>query len=44
MSKYDSLALIRAEILSGIPSPDANSVEMNSDDDDFPRGKGRLNN
>lgn len=44
MSEDDSLALVRAEIFSGIPSPDANSVEMNSDDDDFPWGKDSLNN
>lgn len=44
MSEDDSLALKRAEILLGIRSPDANSVEMNSDDDDFPWGKGNLNN
>lgn len=44
MSKENSLALIRAESLSGIPSPDAKSIEINSADDGFPRVKGSLNN
>lgn len=39
----DSLALIRAERLSGIPCPDAKSVEINRAGDGFACDKGSLN-